>query len=488
MSELTRPLGYALVVIVLTTIFYRFGTKQQLPFPIVNSYPGDRNQKNAHQQYQANARQLIANGMKDHGSPIVIKTPQGPKLILPSSLTEWVKSNKDLDHVEHVKEDYFSGYPGFDGQTALHHSDHLLITVIKSKLSKNDGVVPVLNAHIVEVLNRRWTESEAWHAIDWHQDTTSIISTAAASVFVGPRLAKNQEWVDLTVTYVLDFFTAIGQLHQWPASLRPIAQRFNALSNRCRSNMKRARVIMHEESVKRNADRTNSHVDYNDAFEWITKAVDGRSVDMAALQLGLGVAALFTTSEALRQTILEIAAHPDLIPTLREEIEQATLESGWTVTALFKMKLLDSVMKEGQRTLPPIVSLERKAVRDTIMPDGVKVPKGTHVAVDSSLMWDENIYVSAKSFKGRRYLELRDSGASSQVFTASSKEHTSFGLGRSICPGRFFADTELKLSLAHILLNYDLRLQKGYEPKPMYSGFYGMVDSFAKVEVRRVHR
>ncbi|KAH0286128.1 putative cytochrome P450 [Aureobasidium namibiae CBS 147.97] len=488
MSELIKQLGYALVVIVLTTIFYRFNTKQQLSFPIVNSYCGDRDQKKAHQQYQANAKELIANGIKDHGSPIVIKTPQGTKLILPSSLTEWVKNNKDLDHVEHVKEDYFSGYPGFDGQTALHHPSHILTTVIKSKLSKNDGAVPVLNAHIVEALGQRWTESEAWHAIDWHQDTTSIVSTAAASIFVGPRLAKNQEWVDLTVTYVLDFFTAIGQLHQWPASLRPIAQRFNALSNRCRSNMKRARIIMQEENVKRNADRANSHVDYNDAFEWITKAAGGRPVDMAAQQLGLGVAALFTTSEALRQTILEIAAHPDLISSLREEIEQAVLESGWTMAALFKMKLLDSVMKEGQRTLPPIVSLERKALRDTIMPDGGKVPKGTHIAVDSSLMWDENIYNSAKTFKGHRYLELRDSGASSQVFTASSKEHTSFGLGRSICPGRFFADTELKLCLAHMLLNYDLRLQEGYKPKPMYSGFYGMVDPFAKIEVRRVHK
>lgn len=39
---------------------------------------------------------------------------------------------------------------------------------------------------------------------------------------------------------------------------------------------------------------------------------------------------------------------------MREEIQQAISECGWTMSALFKMKLLDSVMEESQRTLPPL--------------------------------------------------------------------------------------------------------------------------------------
>ena len=73
-------------------------------------------------------------------------------------------------------------------------------------------------------------------------------------------------------------------------------------------------------------------------------------------------------------------------------------------------------------------------------------------------------------------------------FTASTKEHNVFGLGRFICPGRFFADTELKLCLAHILLEYDFRLKEGYVSASTYSGVFPMVDPFAKVEIRRVYR
>ncbi|KAK8030950.1 ent-kaurene oxidase [Apiospora arundinis] len=36
-----------------------------------------------------------------------------------------------------------------------------------------------------------------------------------------------------------------------------------------------------------------------------------------------------------------------------------------------------------------------------------------------------------------------------------------FGYGKHACPGRFFAANEIKLILAHILLQYDLRMPDG---------------------------
>ena len=125
-------------------------------------------------------------------------------------------------------------------------------------------------------------------------------------------------------------------------------------------------------------------------------------------------------------------------------------------------------------------------MRDTILPNGVKIPRGTHIAVDASLMWSSDIYASPEEFDGNRYLKLREkTGSAIYSFAASSKEHITFGLGRSVCPGRFFADTELKLCLAQILLKYDFRLKEGYVSKSIYMGFYPVVDPVAQVEVRR---
>lgn len=111
--------------------------------------------------------------------------------------------------------------------------------------------------------------------------------------------------------------------------------------------MHRARVMLQDELVKRTREKTTSSPAYNDAIEWFSRATNEQAFDHGAAQLALAVAALFTTSKALRQTFLEICKHPEIISPLREEVQQATTEHGWTMSALFKMSMLDSVMKEA---------------------------------------------------------------------------------------------------------------------------------------------
>jgi cytochrome P450 len=72
-------------------------------------------------------------------------------------------------------------------------------------------------------------------------------------------------------------------------------------------------------------------------------------------------------------------------------------------------------------------------------------------------MWDSNVYTDSEEYDPRRYLRLRQSGNSVAVLSSSSPEHHVFGLGKSVCPGRFFASNEIKITIARIILNYDLR-------------------------------
>ena len=46
-------------------------------------------------------------------------------------------------------------------------------------------------------------------------------------------------------------------------------------------------------------------------------------------------------------------------------------------------------------------------------------------------------------------------------FVASNEDNLSFGYGRHACPGRFFATNEIKMILARLLLDYDIRLPDG---------------------------
>jgi cytochrome P450 len=55
----------------------------------------------------------------------------------------------------------------------------------------------------------------------------------------------------------------------------------------------------------------------------------------------------------LTQCILELAHHPEIIAPLREEISRVLKTEGWKKSALYNMKLLDSVIKESLRMQTP---------------------------------------------------------------------------------------------------------------------------------------
>lgn len=124
-------------------------------------------------------------------------------------------------------------------------------------------------------------------------------------------------------------------------------------------------------------------------------------------------------------------------------------------------------------------------IRDTTLPDGRTIPKGSHLMVDSSDMWSSEVHKQPDTFDGYRFVKRRQTGDKASSYVQSSREHNVFGSERHICPGRFFAGTELKICLAHILLKYDIQLKEGYVSAPLQFGAYVVIDPFANFEVRR---
>lgn len=74
----------------------------------------------------------------------------------------------------------------------------------------------------------------------------------------------------------------------------------------------------------------------------------------------------------------------------------------------------------------------------------------------------------ATSFDGYRFLRKRAEPGqnNSWQFATVSLDHLGFGYGKHACPGRFLAGTEIKIALAHLLLNYNWKF-KGEEPKSL---------------------
>ena len=90
----------------------------------------------------------------------------------------------------------------------------------------------------------------------------------------------------------------------------------------------------------------------SDTVGWMVEMSRGKKVDYVAAQLSLTVAAIHATTEALTCAMADLVAHPSVIHELRQEIIQVVGEAGWTKQALYKMKLMDSFLKESQRIHP----------------------------------------------------------------------------------------------------------------------------------------
>ncbi|KAL2195584.1 cytochrome P450 [Corynascus similis CBS 632.67] len=466
--------------------------RHRAPYPIVNRYRLDFLGRRAHREVQTNARRLISEGLAKHQGPIIIAIPYGQKIVLPSSLASWVKSNKDLDHHQLVREDFFYGIPGFEALSMLHSGDEMIIGVVKTKMGQNDSTLAPINTSLAKGFQELWGDDITWHTLDWQKDTMGIIARAASSVFVGPEKADDPEWLDLVQGYVLAYFTGVRDLHGYPPWSRSIVHWFLPSAIACRRYMCRARVLMNE--VLRERQRKNDRAvlegkqqpDYNDALAWVQAASGGRA-EAGDAQLSLAMAALFTTTELFRQVLIELARHPELVDPLMSEVSAQLSAQGISVAATSNMVLLDSFLKEAQRQSSGLVTLERIASKSTILPDGKVILRGSHIMVDSAALWDTELYPDPHQFDARRFLLKRQEGDQSSRFVQSSLSYNVFGGGRHICPGRFFVSNELKLALAHLLFKYDIRLAKNYQPRNLRDGFYTLVDPFTQLEVRRKH-
>ncbi|KAF3005593.1 hypothetical protein E8E13_000305 [Curvularia kusanoi] len=313
-------------------------------------------------------------------------------------------------------------------------------------------------------LKSAWTDSKEWHDISWVNDGTQLIGQMSSSIFVGDHLASNIEWQKTSISYAVNMFQGARTLRTWPAWTRPFIHWFISECKVCQSEVKKADNLIQAE-LKR---RSKTEERYDDTITWIHQTAKGRPYNASANQLGLSMAAVITTSELLKQCLIEY---------------------GWTGAALAQMQYMDSFIKETQRLNPlSEVNLERKVVRTTTLPNGQILPAGTNISVHTASFLDPSIYPNPTVFDGARFLKLRQAGGkweSAASAVSTSAEHFVFGLGRFICPGRFIAIAEVKIALAVILGEYDVRFAEGYVPKAVRYGFEILGDPEAKLQVKK---
>ncbi|KAL0941723.1 Ent-kaurene oxidase 7 [Colletotrichum truncatum] len=364
---------------------------------------------------------------------------------------------------------------------------------------------------VAESMRLELPQSQEWTEVNINSKLLRIVAMASGRVFIGPELCRDERYIDASINYTVDLMTAVHMVSFLPGPLRPFVAPFLPPLKKLNRRIAEAEAVFRpivEARRQAKAEKGDDYQEPDDMLQWMMNApakfgeVDNRT--MAQNQLGISFAAIHTTSLTTTNAFYWLAAKPELIPILRDDVQQALLESGgqFSSPALQNMKKLDSFLREVLRCSPLSAgSFQRKVLKSFKLPDGQIIPEDVVIEVPAGGMnLDDEIFPNAAEFDALRYYKLRmakeeaESGAKAAEVVAQSQfvsvgaSHLTFGYGRHACPGRFFAVNEIKMIMANILCNYEIKLPDGVTERyeNLKFGASSMPDPSKTVMIRKI--
>ncbi|ORX70393.1 cytochrome P450 [Basidiobolus meristosporus CBS 931.73] len=181
-------------------------------------------------------------------------------------------------------------------------------------------------------------------------------------------------------------------------------------------------------------------------------------------------ASIHTTSTNTTLCLFELANHPKMMEILREEQISvlASNNNQFDSNAIDKMKLLDSFIREVLRHGDHMLGMRRKSVDVMEFSNGYQIPPGRTILPQ---FYHTNM-VTGEDFDPFQF------AANGRLASGGGNGFITFGLGKHACPGRWFAILAIKIILATVIQNYDLKSVSGKHVEPWYA--LGMFTMTAK--------
>ena len=159
-------------------------------------------------------------------------------------------------------------------------------------------------------------------------------------------------------------------------------------------------------------------------------------------------AAYETCQNALIWTLILLEQHPQVARALCDELRDSRAGAPLTFEQIVQLPLLDAVVKESMRILPPVPQQFRVAQCDTTLA-GHPMPQMTRVALSALITnRDPDLYPEPARFKPSRWDSI----------DPSSYEYLVFSAGPRGCPGYWFGLCAIKTALAAIFSRYRVAL------------------------------
>ncbi|KAL5940714.1 hypothetical protein ACKVV1_008384 [Pyricularia oryzae] len=426
------------------------------------------------QEYRLQAKRLYGDGYKTFQSLYRVLSPEGYYVCVPYHLLKSYAS---------ASEEVLSPHAPFEefveaSITQINVTSQALIHSVKRDLTPSIGkVMPELSRVARDAVLSEIPQSPGWTEVDVHHQLVRIVTIVSGWMFVGPDFCRTDEYMDLAAHYAADAFGGPLVLQMFPKALRSIVAPLVPPVRRVWKAHRRIAALLGPAIAQRQRNTgPSSQPAPDDMLQWL---IDNRHQfpdeikddgDIARLQLALSAVAIHTTALTATATLYDLAAEPEIMQDVREEIHRVLQEHDGKITSkmLFDLKLLDAVCKESQRLNPAdLLSARRRVMQPFTFSDGTAVPVGTmlavpvyHIGRDPALFPQD-----PEKFDPYRFTRLRskdaEGGGNHLQFASVTHGTMAFGWGKHACPGRFFAAAEIKLILLHVLLNFEVAVVPG---------------------------
>ncbi|KIP04651.1 hypothetical protein PHLGIDRAFT_109308 [Phlebiopsis gigantea 11061_1 CR5-6] len=346
------------------------------------------------------------------------------------------------------------------------------IPVIRTTLTRN---LSVLADDIFDEIRAAFTDvippKDDWVAAPALDSMMQVVARTSSRIFVGLPLCKDPEFLEMSINYTIDVVKTGLLLNVAPDLLKPALNSMITTVPRAVNKAERLLAPLIEERRKCMEMYGDDWADKpNDMLQWLMDAVRDEPIEeqtnraLATRVLLVGFAAVHTSSMSFTHALYYLAANPQYMEPMREEVEAVIAHDGWCKASLQKMRKVDSFLKECQRVEGlGLLFLNRKALQDFTFSDGTFVPRGSFVCTATPMTHLEGVYYDNPwEFDPWRFSSMRDEsgGGVRHQMVNTSTEYLPFGLGKHACPGRFFAANELKSMMAHMVLTYDVSCEE----------------------------
>ncbi|VDC06744.1 unnamed protein product [Peniophora sp. CBMAI 1063] len=421
-------------------------------------------------QYIISARKLISEGYKKYPNSVFRIALHDGWLVVATSpdMVEDIRRAPDDALGFQAGQEHMFQLKYTLGQDLLNEPYHM--GVLRNTLSRHLGArFDDIRDEITVAFGEEIGTGEGWNAVPSVKTFQRIVSRVTNRLFINVPLCRDTEWLELNLNYAVD--VALGALYVklTPTPLRPFS---GALLSKLKAHKKRANELVGpviEERLRDFTENGGKTTDLpNDLITWLIEAAPEHQRKAHLLTdrvLLVNFASLHSSTNTFLHVLYKVAANPDFVAPLREEAERIVATGGWTKASVAKMRRLDSFIRETQRVhMLDMTSLNRWVFKPFTFSNGITVPANTLLTVAADAIQTDPAHLGedAAQFNPWRYAEIEDEEEALRAqMVATSSTHLAFGHGRHACPGRFFAASELKMMLAHMVLEYDVRFQDG---------------------------